>query len=264
MTDPSEAPSGTGLDAPVPVEIAPAPADARIRFADRVRAAFEVFLCSGIPTQIFVSGLLMLVGVRPLHGTTFDATWVTVVTLGDTVLLLLLTTLLIRKHGESPRRVFLGESPPWLEAVFGLLLIVPLLMIVALVMLALQSTAPSLHNVAENPFSEMLKSPREAVVFSVVALVGGPVREEIQRAFLLTRFERYLGGPAVGLVVTSVAFGAGHWVQGWDASLAIGVLGVAWGWIYLRRRSVVASMVSHAGFNSLEVLRFLFVGVSGV
>jgi len=94
----------------------------------------------------------------------------------------------------------------------------------------------------------------------VVALVGGAVREEVQRAFLLTRFERHLGGPVVGLVVTSLAFGAGHWVQGWDSSIAIGLLGAVWGFIYLRRRSVVAPMVSHAGFNSFEIVQFLIAG----
>jgi hypothetical protein len=33
-----------------------------------------------------------------------------------------------------------------------------------------------------------------------------------------------------------------------------------WAVIYLRRRSSVAPLVSHAGFNSLEVLRIAIVG----
>ena len=121
-------------------------------------------------------------------------------------------------------------------------------------------THTALHNVIENPFGAMLQSRLETVAFAVVALVGGAVREEVQRAFLLTRFERHLGGPVVGLVVTSLAFGAGHWVQGWDSSIAIGLLGAVWGFIYLRRRSVVAPMVSHAGFNSFEIVQFLIAG----
>ena len=83
----------------------------------------------------------------------------------------------------------------------------------------------------------------------VVVLAGG-VREEVQRAFLLRRFEQWLGGGAVGLVVTSVLFGAGHRIQGLDAAVATGVLGAFWGLVYLRRRSVVAPVVSHAGFES--------------
>ena len=86
------------------------------------------------------------------------------------------------------------------------------------------------------------------------------MREEVQRAFILTRFERDLGGPVVGLVVTSIAFGAGHALQGWDAALATGLLGAVWGVVYLRRRSAIAPMVSHAGFNSLEIVRYLMGG----
>jgi len=97
-------------------------------------------------------------------------------------------------------------------------------------------------------------------MFACVALLAGGVREEVQRAFILTRFERDLGGPIVGLAVTSIAFGAGHALQGWDAALATGLLGAVWGVIYVRRRSAIAPMVSHAGFNSLEIVRYLVSG----
>jgi membrane protease YdiL (CAAX protease family) len=43
-----------------------------------------------------------------------------------------------------------------------------------------------------------------------------------------------------------------------------GALGAFWALLYLRRRSVVAPVVSHAGFNSLEVLRVAVLGGTGV
>ena len=61
-------------------------------------------------------------------------------------------------------------------------------------------------------------------------------------------------------MVTSVAFGAGHLMQGTDAALATGLLGAFWGVVYLRRRSAVAPMVSHAGFNLLQIVQFLTTG----
>ena len=67
----------------------------------------------------------------------------------------------------------------------------------------------------------------------------------------------WLGGGTAGIVVGSIAFGAGHLVQGADAAIATGLLGVLWGIVYLRRRSVVASMVSHSGFNLLELLQYV-------
>ena len=199
--------------------------------------------------------------MKPMVGDgQLDATWVFVVAMGDTVLLLILATMLLRANGESPREVFLGPRPPLREGLIGLALIGPLLLGVGVVLLAARQAWPSLHNVADNPLTGLLKNPREAVMFACVALLAGGVREEVQRAFILTRFERDLGGPIVGLAVTSIAFGAGHALQGWDAALATGLLGAVWGVIYVRRRSAIAPMVSHAGFNSLEIVRYLVSG----
>ena len=245
--------------------VAPAPPDVG-RLQARARALLDVFLCSGIPTQLLIAQLLGMAGIRPMmRGGQLDSTWVFVVAIGDTVLLLVLATVLLRANGESAREVFFGNRPPLREALLGLALIAPLLLAVGLVLLAVRQAWPALHNVADNPLTGLLRSPREAVMFACVALFAGGVREEMQRAFILTRFERDLGGPAVGLIVTSIAFGAGHAaLQGWDAALATGLLGAFWGLIYLRRRSTIAPIVSHAGFNSLEILRYLVLGAGGV
>ena len=241
--------------------VAPAPPDIG-RLQARARALLDVFLCSGIPTQVLIAKLLAMAGVTPMVGNgQLDSTWVFVVAMGDTVLLLILASVLLRANGESPREVFLGGRPPLREALIGVALIGPLLLGVGVVLLAARQAWPSLHNVADNPLTGLLKNPREAVMFACVALFAGGVREEVQRAFILTRIERDLGGPVVGLAVTSIAFGAGHAaLQGWDAALATGLLGAVWGVIYLRRRSAIAPMVSHAGFNSLEIVRYLVGG----
>jgi membrane protease YdiL (CAAX protease family) len=84
-------------------------------------------------------------------------------------------------------------------------------------------------------------------------VIAGGVREELQRAFLLHRFEQRLGGGGIGLVVTSLAFGLGHTLQGWDAAVTTAVLGACWGALYLARRSVVATVTSHALFNLAQV-----------
>jgi membrane protease YdiL (CAAX protease family) len=156
--------------------------------------------------------------------------------------------------------VFLGARPPTREIVLGIAFIPPLIFGVAGTMVTVRALWPSLHNVPDNPLGGLLRSPLDVALFSIVATIGGGVREEIQRGFLLTRFERDLGGSTLGLVVTSVAFGAGHVLQGWDAAVATGAMGFFWGWLYLRRRSVVAAMTSHAGYNSLEIVRFLVIG----
>ena len=113
--------------------------------------------------------------------------------------------------------------------------------------------------VSENPLQALMKTPLDTAIFLVVVVVAGGVREEIQRAFLLRRFEQSLGGAAVGLVITSALFGAGHYPQGIDAVLATATLGAFWGLVYLRRRSAIAPIVSHAGFNVLQLLQFVII-----
>ena len=229
----------------------------------RVRAFVEILLCSGLPTQVLVAQALALGGLQPFGpGGALDPTWVFLLALIDTVLIVTLAVFLLRANGESPAAIFLGGRPPVREAIVGVALIGPLILGVAGTMVSVRAIWPPLHNVPDNPLGGLLRSPVDVVLFSIVATVGGGVREEIQRAFLLTRFERDLGGPMVGLVVTSIAFGAGHVLQGWDAAIATGAMGFFWGWLYLRRRSVIASMTSHAGYNSLEIVRFLLMGPS--
>ena len=62
----------------------------------------------------------------------------------------------------------------------------------------------------------------------------------------------------MGLAVTSVAFGLGHTLQGWDAALITGTLGALWGAMYLARGSAMAGLVSHSLFNSTELVRAFF------
>src|SRR5881394_1594109 len=183
-----------------------------------------------------------------LHGR-LSVAYVVGLSLADSILLVALILILLHAHGENPREVLLGRRPLLGEVVAGAPMVLIALSIALAVLVAVQRFFPSLHTVEHNPLQELLRSPRDAWLFALVVLVAGGVREEIQRAFLLHRFEVWLGGPIVGLTVTSVAFGAGHYaLQGVDAGIATGLLGAFWGAVYVRRRSSVAPMVSHAGF----------------
>ncbi len=141
------------------------------------------------------------------------------------------------------------------ETILGVLLIPVIFLVVIVLLNVMRLWAPWLHNVETNPLEQLAGTPGEAAIFAVVAILAGGVREELQRAFLLRRFELHLGGAVVGVGILGAAFGLGHIVQGWDAVFTTGLLGVLWSVIYLRRRSVIAPIVSHSGFNSLEVLR---------
>jgi membrane protease YdiL (CAAX protease family) len=176
------------------------------------------------------------------------------------MLLIALVLAFLYAHGERPRDVFIGNRSVPNEIALGVPLTLAALVLAAAVLLTVQHVAPSLHSVERNPLQGLLRSPRDAWLFAMVVVVAGGVREEVQRAFQLHRFDVWLGGGGIGVAVTSVAFGGGHLLQGKDAALATGLLGAFWGVVYLRRRSAVAAMVSHAGFNLLQIVQFLTTG----
>ena len=115
----------------------------------------------------------------------------------------------------------------------------------------------------EQPWLARLDTPLEAAAFVVIVIVAGGVREELQRAFILHRFEQRLGGAVLGLLLFSAAFGLLHLDQGYDSAVGIGLLGLLWGAIFIRRGSVVAPMVNHASFNATQVLQGVLMKVLG-
>jgi membrane protease YdiL (CAAX protease family) len=226
----------------------------------RPRAAAEALLCSGYPTQLAIVGLLSAVGISPMQDGELSPTFVFAVSSIDTAVLIGLILAFLKLSNESPRDVLFGPRRPASEFGFGLVLVPALLILVAAVQLAIRAVAPSLHNVPVNPFESLLSSPGMRIAFITLVVIAGGVREEVQRAFLLHRFEQRLGGPLVGLVVTSLAFGLGHTLQGWDAAIVTALLGAFWAIVYFSRRGVIANVVSHGTFNVLQVL----VGLSQV
>jgi len=257
------------VDLPPPGAAPPAPVvpepetrtPARIPPSARVIALAETVLVSGFPTQLFLAVLLHFAGVKA-----FDAaghlsfTFVVTLSLADAVLVVLLILAFLAAHGESPRVLFLGTRPPVREAWLGVLLVPVVFFGVAAIVATLRVWLPSLHNVTRNPLEALLAERRDTWLFLLVLVFAGGLREEVQRAFVLRRFEQYLGGAAVGLVLFSLAFGAGHLEQGHDVAIATACLGFFWGVVYLRRRSIVSTVTSHAGFNLVQAVWFLTMG----
>jgi membrane protease YdiL (CAAX protease family) len=243
--------------APAAQPLAPAPPAPLARIA----AAFEVLLCSGFPTQLIVIVLLASLGMQPRTADgQLSAPFVFALTLLDTVLVVGLIVFFLRARGESLSRELFAPRPAAREIGLGIVLIPASYLVVVLVLVALQLVAPSLRNVPRNPLIDLVKTRTDAAIFAFVVMVAGGVREEIQRGFVLRRFEQYLGGGFAGLAIFSVLFGLGHLDQGRDVSLATMTLGAFWGAIFLARRTILAPMIGHAGFNLAQVAKFLVAG----
>jgi membrane protease YdiL (CAAX protease family) len=250
------------LATPEPLATVVPPADAPA--SRRLVALAEILLCSSVPTQFAIGALLTMAGWTPVDASgQLSLPFVLTLSLADTFVLIVLMVLLMRAHGESASALWVGERPVKKEVLLGLLLIPAVFVMVVVLLNALRLWAPWLHNVPTNPLEELAAGGAvNAAMFGLVAIFAGGVREELQRAFLLHRFEQHLGGAWIGVIVLSIAFGLGHFVQGWDAAITTGTLGAFWAVLYLKRRSSVAPVVSHAGFNSLEILRVAIVGPS--
>lgn len=221
----------------------------------RGRAIAEAVVCSSYPTQVVAAAVLTALGV-PAQGAdgALSARFVFGVSTLDAALVVGLIVFLMRRQGEALAAVFIGDRPVWREAALGVALVPLVTLGVAATVLVARSLAPSLHNVPVNPLTSFMTDPITAGAFAVLVVGAGGLREEMQRAFQLHRLSRHVCPPLVALAITSVAFGLGHTVQGRDVALATFGLGVFWGALYFRRRSLVASAVSHGLFNLGQVV----------
>jgi membrane protease YdiL (CAAX protease family) len=225
----------------------------------------EAIPICGVPTQLVVFAVLALASGQPiLAGDGISIQFFATVSLLDTAVVALLIRLFLALSGESSRSVFLGRRPVLGEIWRGLALLPVVMFAVTAVVLSVRTMAPWTHTVKNNPFEAFMQTPLDAAIFIIVVVLAGGVREELQRAFILHRFEQRLGGIRVGLAVFSVTFGALHLVdQGVDVAIAVGLLGLFWGVMYMRRRSAILAMTNHAAFDAAQVAQALLVRAFG-
>ena len=241
----TEADPASDRAAPSPVE----PTPGRV-----VPSLIEVILCSGFPTQLVLSALLAAAGLAALTPSGEPAFgYIVTLTLLDVLVVVGLVATFLHARDETVRELLLGARPPRREAALGVLITPPIVVGAVGGLLLIGWLAPGLRNVPDNPLGAMLETPGRALAFALVVVLAGGLREELQRAFILRRFDQHLGGGWLGLAVFSIAFGLGHAIQGWDTVIVTGALGALWGALYLTRGSAVAAMVSHTGFNLTQI-----------
>jgi membrane protease YdiL (CAAX protease family) len=148
---------------------------------------------------------------------------------------------------ERPFWRSLGWRPISFSTAAGAILTGPALVIsIGLLQFALR--APEI----EPPFEQMLGSPGTIVLFGILAVILGPVAEELAfRGFLMPLLIRSLGA-AGGIVVTGVIFGSIHGYEyqwSWQYMLLISLVGCIFGWTKYRTQSTLASALMHSTFN---------------
>jgi len=156
---------------------------------------------------------------------------------------------------ERPFWRSLGWRPISFSAAAGAILAGPILVVsISILQFALRS--PEI----EPPFSQMLGSRGTIVLFGILAVILGPIAEELAfRGFLMPLMIRSLGA-AGGIVVTGILFGSSHGYEyqwSWQYMLLISLVGCAFGWTKYKTQSTLASALMHSAFNLTQFAAFL-------
>lgn len=193
---------------------------------------------------------------------------------------LFLIALFLRSENGGFRRLGWKWADSGREAVLGVAFVPILFASTIVVNIFFQLVFPEYISTT-NPLLDLVRDYRDLVLFLISSIFVGGLKEEIQRAFVLDRFERYVGilivkvgllltlrprplnleaarwlGLATGLVLWSLFFAVGHAVQGIDNAVGAGVLGLLFGLLYIWRGNLVAPIVAHALYDITTLLAF--------
>jgi len=249
---------GHGVDSVMRI-MEPEPPAGRLpgSWMDRLQALLEVLLLSGL-----VSGFVASLPFSAIHGAgtplTASAKSVSTFLLLEASICLILLLLVLHMNREPLRD--LGVRPDrWpSHAVVGLALVPVLFLTNGIVAFSFKLLLPK-YFLDRNPLVDVIRTPQDLIIFLCVALFAGGIKEELQRAFILNRFRQHLGGAWLGLVVWSLAFGAGHYIQGPQGVVAASIYGLVFGGVYLARGSLVAPVVAHATYDAVALMGYWFL-----
>ena len=94
-------------------------------------------------------------------------------------------------------------------------------------------------------------SPRERALFSVVSVVAGIAEEAAYRGVLFSILWYALGNPWLAVLISALAFAAGHALQGWKSMVVIFVMACSMHALVWYTGTLVIAMAVHATYDLL-------------
>jgi uncharacterized protein len=231
------------------------PEQPRKTWLDRAQALFEVLLLSGLLSSL-LAGLILYPfrGQKPPNLLLSAKTLSVFLLLESGIAFLILAVIL-----KIRRETIFGLGLRWhrwkSQLAIGLALVPCFFLLNGAVALIFRTYFPQYY-LDENPLTQLIQTPQQLALLIFSALVAGGIKEELLRAFILTRFRLYLGGAGLGLVLWSIGFGAGHYVQGAQGIVTAGLYGLIFGAVYLQSGSLIAPIVAHSVYDSLALLAY--------
>ncbi|MBI4481468.1 MAG: hypothetical protein HY652_01125, partial [Acidobacteria bacterium] len=171
--------------------------DARPTLPDRVLAVLEILLAAGLVTGSLAWVPFASVGLsqEQLYR---SPRWIALFLLLEASLLLLLLGCCQHLRGKSLKELGLRRQAYGVEVRLGMVL-VPLLFLINLLMAGFfKYFLPRLF-APRNPLLDMVRTPGDLALLVIAGLLAGGIKEEVQRAFILRRFEMLLGSAGLGL-----------------------------------------------------------------
>lgn len=226
-------------------------------WVERLQAFFEVLLISGLFSSFLTTLIFSAFHGKNVELMATNATIVAIFLLVESAITFLILLMITRAHREAFRTLGLRMVRWKSDFLIGIGLAILLLVINFGVAFFFQQYLPK-YSLKKNPLTAIIHTPQQLALFIFAALIAGGIKEELQRAFILNRFGRYLGGTGIGLVLWSLAFGAGHYVQGVQGITIATIYGFLFGIIYLLRGSLTAPIVAHSAYDILALLAYWF------
>jgi membrane protease YdiL (CAAX protease family) len=223
---------------------------------ERAQALLEVLLVSGLVSSLLASLPFVLAGREA--GMLADLRLLVLYILLEAALTGILLAVILRAHGETLRDFGLAFHRWRPDVMLGLAIIPVLFLINALTSWIFMEFFPQ-HFQPHNPLTDLVHTVRDLAMFIGTALIAGGVKEEVQRSFILRRFQSHLGGAYLGLLLWSLAFGMGHSVQGPQAVVAASLFGLIFGIAYLSRGSLLVPMVAHGAYDAIALMGYWLV-----
>jgi len=224
---------------------------------DRLQAFFEVILMSGLFSS-FVATVPFALRAHSTEALLKSVRVVTSFVLLEAGITFLLLALILKAHGETLADLGLRWDRWRSQLVLGITVLPVLFFLNALIGGAFRLFLPN-YFTERNPLMEIIHNPEDLVLLIISVLIAGGIKEELQRAFILIRFRDHLGGARLGLVLWSIAFGAGHYVQGFQGMVVAGFFGLVFGVVYLFRGNLIAPVVSHGLYDAAALLGYWFL-----
>ncbi len=221
---------------------------------DRFLAFFEILMMSGVLSSALAISVFPR---KSLELITKDAQSVSFFLLLEAGIAVLLLVVILKAHREPAVSLGLHWNHWKSNLIIGLALVPVLFLINTAVALAFRFFLPDYY-IEQNPLTAIIKTPRQLALFIISALFAGGIKEELQRAFILNRFSRYLGGAGLGLLIWSLVFGLGHYVQGLQGIVITTFCGLIFGATYLLRKSLIGPIIAHGLYDTLALLFYWF------